>query len=244
MVKNSKIIYFGLGLFIFINVSANSLPNQNKFEPAQSEVIDSTPFVGIYITENETGEGAKVSDVIPNGPAARAGIKRGDIIIELTGKKITDVEFLLAEISKTKPGQKLNFKIRRKGKIIPITVETVSRPKSIVEERPGGLINKIVETLRGGRNYLGIKGCDIIPGLDEYFGTETGVLIIQTIKDGFAEKVGLKPGDVIIALDETLVSDVKTLNDLLKQKTPGSTITLKLLRHQKTMVIKGTISGE
>jgi serine protease Do len=215
-----------------------------KFKAAIPEEIDSTAFVGIYITETETGEGAKVDDVVPDGPAAKAGIKKGDIIIELEGKKIPDEEFLLNEIAKTKPWQKVNFKIKRKGKTIQITVETTSRPQSAAEATPAGLINKIEQTLRGEKNYLGIKTCDIVPGLDEYFYVEAGALIIEVTANNLAEKLSLKPGDVIVGIDETNIPDSRALKNIMKKKQVGTTITIKLIRHKKAVTVKGTIEGE
>ena len=208
------------------------------------EENDSTGFVGIYITENENGEGAKVDDVVPDGPAAKAGIKKGDMIIELEGKKVTDSEFLLKEIAKTKMGQKVNFKIKRKGKTIQITVETTTRPKSTAEETPIGLINKIEQKLLGDKNYLGIKTVDIVPGLDEYFNVESGALIIEVMTNSLAEKLGIKPGDVIVGIDETNVSDSHILKSIMKKKQAGATITIKLIRHTKTMMVKGILESE
>lgn len=78
--------------------------------------MDSTGFVGIYITETENGEGTKVDDLVPDGSAAKAGIKKGDIIIELDGKKITDEEFGPKEIAKTKLYRKLISKSNGKEK--------------------------------------------------------------------------------------------------------------------------------
>jgi S1-C subfamily serine protease len=206
--------------------------------------IDSTGFVGIYITETETGEGTQVDDVVPDGPAAKAGIKKGDIIIELDGKKITDEEFVLKEIAKTKPAQKVNFKIKRKGKTIQITLETTTRPKSTAEETPIGLINKIEQTLRGDKNNLGIKTVDIVPGLDEYFNVESGALIIEVMANSLSDKLGIKPGDVIVGIDETNVSDSRTLKSIMKKKQSGATITIKLMRHKKTMMVKGILESE
>jgi S1-C subfamily serine protease len=234
------------------NEEENKGKIQNKQEESDSvnptttlaAEMDSTGFVGIYITENENGEGSRVDDVVPDGPAANAGIKKGDIIIELEGKKIPDEEFLLKEIGQTKPGQKVNFKIKRKEKIIQITVETTTRPKSTAEETPAGLIKKIGEKLRGDKNYLGIKTVDIMPGLDEYFNVESGALIIEVMKNSLAEKLGIKPGDVIVGIDETNVPDSRTLRSIMEKKQIGTTVTIKLIRHTKTMMIKGILESE
>lgn len=215
-----------------------------KFKTSIPEEIGSTGFVGIYITETETGVGAMVGDLVPDGPSAKAGIKKGDIITELEGKKVPDVEFLLKEIAKTKLEQQINFKIKRKGKTIHIIVKTTARPKSIAEEVPAGLIKKIGQMLHGDKNYLGIKTVDIVPGLDEYFNVESGALIIEVMTNSLAEKLEIKPGDVINGIDGVNVSDSRTLKNIMKKKKSGATITINLIRHKKTMMVKGILESE
>ena len=228
-------------LLLGLLYAGDDLPQSTEADTT-AEAIDSIGFVGIYITETDTGEGVKVDDIIPNSPAAVSGIKKGDIIIEFNDKRVSDPEFLFGEIAKTKPGEKVLFKIRRKGKIINITVKTTVRPKE--QKTPaasGGLINKIEKTIRSDKNYLGIKTCDIVPGLDEYFGTEEGVLIIEVIKGGFADRVGLKPGDVILGIDETDTPDIKTLKDVIRKKEPGMKLTINLIRHKRRFTISGIL---
>ncbi|MEO0115574.1 MAG: PDZ domain-containing protein [candidate division WOR-3 bacterium] len=213
-------------------------------EQETTETTDSVGFIGIYITENETGSGVKVDEVIPDCPAAKAGIKKGDIIIEVGGKKVLDEEFLLQEIAKTKPGQKVNFKINRRGKIISVSVETTIRPKPTKESQTTGLIDKIAKTLRGHKDYLGIKICDIVAGLDEYFGVEDGVLILEVFKNSLAEKIGLRPGDVIIGIDDSNIPDCKTLKNTLSRKEPNVPIAIKLIRHKKPMTVKALLTED
>lgn len=62
--------------------------------------------------------------------------------------------------------------------------------------------------------------------------------------NSFADKLGIKPGDVIVGIDETNVPDSRTLKRIMKKKQLGATITIKLIRHTKTMIIKGILESE
>lgn len=241
------LMLFILGLLVLANSQEKPEAKLEKlesemFENVISEGMDSIGFVGIYITESD--KGVVVDDIVPNGPAAKAGIKKGDLIIELAGKRVGDPEFLLNEIAKTKPFTKVNFKIQRKGKIITLVVVTTTRPK-VLETHPsttaGSLIDKIKKQIRGDRIHWGIKTCDIVPGLDEYFGIEEGVLIIKVSKGSFGHRLGLKPGDVIIGIDETAISDVKTFKNAIGEKGSGAKVTIRLLRHNQKFTISGKI---
>jgi C-terminal processing protease CtpA/Prc len=67
------------------------------------------------------------------------------------------------------------------------------------------------------------------------------VLIIEVIKGGFADRVGLKPGDVILGIDETDTPDIKTLKDVIRKKEPGMKLTINLIRHKRRFTISGIL---
>jgi len=89
-----------------------------------------SPFLGVRVNEipsyikNYLGidYGVIVIDVIPNSAAQKYGIVVNDIILEMDGNKVTDVNDFIDFVSQTKPGQKVNLKILRKGKVINLDV--------------------------------------------------------------------------------------------------------------------------
>ncbi|MDH5684222.1 MAG: PDZ domain-containing protein [candidate division WOR-3 bacterium] len=214
---------------------------RTKFKTETTEVIEPPGFLGIYVTSPQDGKGAKVDDIVPEGPADKAGIKKGDVILEINGEKVADEEFLVKTVRKIKPGENVILKIQSKGKIVSDTLQATVRPASSVEFSPEGWLNKIRRTFGFSKNYLGVKTCDIVPGLDEYFGVEKGALIIEVLEASLGERLGLKPGDVIIGIDEKVVPDCRTLQNIMRKKVPGSLVTIKAIRHQKTTTIKGIL---
>jgi serine protease Do len=87
------------------------------------------PFLGVAASEGATDvEGAHVSRVMDNTPAAEAGMQDGDIIVEFNGVKIKDWDSLRDAISKTKVGDKVKVKVKRADKEVELEVTVGERP--------------------------------------------------------------------------------------------------------------------
>jgi serine protease DegQ len=74
-------------------------------------------------------EGVLLSGVLEEGPAARGGVKPGDVLTAVNDHKITDVRQLLNQIAQIGPGNEASLKILRKGKELELKVQTGKRPK-------------------------------------------------------------------------------------------------------------------
>ena len=96
---------------------------------------DPNPYIGITISEKYTAElleklnypvGAVVLNVVNNGPAAKSGIRSGDIIVEYNSVAITDYNVLTEEIAKCSPGDTVTVKIYRSGKYYSTSIKVGS----------------------------------------------------------------------------------------------------------------------
>ena len=74
-------------------------------------------------------QGVIITGVLQNGPAAKAGIRPGDVIVAIAGKPVTSVTQLLATVSALKPGTTTPFAIERKNKAVSMEVTPGARPK-------------------------------------------------------------------------------------------------------------------
>ncbi len=90
---------------------------------------DKKPFLGVQASQGAKDiKGAEVVRVLPNTPAAEAGMQNGDIIVEFNGAKITDWDSLREEIAKTTVGQKVKLKIKRADAEVTLELEMGEKP--------------------------------------------------------------------------------------------------------------------
>ena len=138
--------------------------------------------------------GALIGDVVPGGPAASAGFKDGDVVLEFNGRKVTDSRHLQLEVAETKPGTTVPVRIVRDNetKTLNVSVKQLPGTEPLAEagSRNGGdtaalndvSVSDIDEQARGQFNLPK----DV-----------QGAVVTQVGPDSAAAQAGLKPGDVI-----------------------------------------------
>ena len=114
-------------------------------------------------------------------------------------------------------------------------------PVSIVRE----VTQQIIKHGHVVRGWLGIEIQDITPALAESFGLEdtTGVIVAGVLRNGPGHKAGLKPGDIILRVEDTMVQDSRHAVNTIAQAAPGTGITLHIRREGKASSLKAT-TGE
>jgi len=133
-------------------------------------------------------KGALVSDVVPEGPAQKAGMKRGDVIVTFNGKDIKNSTDLPRIVAETPVGKTVDVKIIRDKKemVIKITIEEMTE-KRMAESRihPVSDLGMRIENITPAlRNELGIKD-------------RSGVVVTNVVPGSAADDAGIQPGDVI-----------------------------------------------
>ncbi len=164
-------------------------------------------------------EGILVAQVMKGSPADRAGLKVGDIIVALNGRKLESVRDLQLSIMRTKPGTEVILTIIREGKRKKIKVKVGELPEKI-SEKP--------------RSYegegLGLSLRDLTPREKARLGVE-GVLVVGVVPGSPAYESGLRPGDVIMRVNYNKVSTVREFYRLIeKLKEAGKSKALLLVR--------------
>ncbi len=172
-------------------------------------------------------EGALVSDVTAGSPADKAGIKRGDVIVEFDGKKIDDISDLTTLAAVTSPGTEVDVKLIQDGKRKDLKVKLDEFPD---DEAQAGATEDTEDS-------LGLIVRPLDPQLAQRFNLDTdkGVIIADVRRGSPALDAGLRPGDVIVELDK---KEIKTLQDYkaaLAAVKPGDTALFLVKRGNNTI---------
>ncbi|MBU6474448.1 MAG: DegQ family serine endoprotease [Alphaproteobacteria bacterium] len=152
--------------------------------------------------------GSLTAVVVKGGPADRAGIRRGDVILAINGKQVQDPEALKFRLGTVPIGSAIALEISRAGKIINVTMPA----------EPAPAVPPADKTLVGGHNpFAGAEVANISPALLQemgQLGAASGVVVYQ-VQGGTAAIIGLRKGDVIANVNGTDVVSVTQLKALL-----------------------------
>ncbi len=157
--------------------------------------------------------GAMVEDVTPGSPAARAGLKAGDVIRSLDGRTVASKDELTSAIASRDPGTVVKVGILRDGKSETFSVTLGSRPANL------GLATGTAK-VPSGSTLRGLTVQNLTPPLREQLGLPadtSGVVIARIDPSSPAAQVGLRPGDVIQEVDRQRVRNVSDFERLASQ---------------------------
>ena len=167
--------------------------------------------------------GALVRSVESNGPADRAGIEAGDIILRFDGKTIDKASDLPRIVGSTRPGTKVPVQVWRKGatrdlqiSVVEMEPERAARAGRPPGAGPGGGAPEAAAT-----NALGLAVSDIPEDRKAQLRIKNGVVVDAV--DGAAARAGLRPGDVILSLDNQDVTSARQFGELVGRLDKGKT---------------------
>ena len=168
-------------------------------------------------------QGALVGDVFAGDAADQAGIKIGDVILEVAGQTVKDDRELGLIVAKLHVGSKVNVKVFRNGKEITLPIVIAER-KDPQEQASGSHATE----------QFGITAQEVTPEIAKYFGLpeKTGVIIINVKAGGSADEAGLKPRDIILKVNNIEISGLKEYEAALTAGDKGDFL-LMLIRRGK-----------
>jgi serine protease Do len=148
--------------------------------------------------------GALIGDVVPDGPADRAGFKPGDVVVEFDGKKVTSSRHLQLQVAESRPGSKVPVEIIRNGdhKTLEVTLKQLPGTEQLAEAGSNS-----------GANTGTLNGVTV-SDLDRQARSEfkvpkdiQGAVVTQVDPNSPAANAGLRPGDVIEDINRHPVKD-------------------------------------
>ena len=160
--------------------------------------------------------GALVSDVNEHGPALKAGVQRGDVIVEFDGKNVQGISELRNRVAATPVGSNVKLKVMRDGQEKALTIHIAERPTDAALARatePGSSTPEATEPRKGPLNVLSdlrIKPLDEESRSQYNVGPKTSGVLVAHVQGGSpAEQAGLQRGDVIQEINRQAVNSVK-----------------------------------
>jgi len=159
----------------------------------------------------ETPGGVIVKKVYPSGPADRAGVGLGDVILSLDGRQVADVESFRYRIATRELGEKVRVEIWRDRGIRSLILALFAAP----ENPPRNEVR-----LNGKYPLSGAVVANLSPALAEELdltGAWDGVIILKVARGSIANRLRFRPGDIIVAVNREAVGDVTALDAALKR---------------------------
>jgi serine protease Do len=215
-------------------------------------------FLGVGVTDID-GErakalklkeehGAEVTSVDVDSPAAKAGVKVGDVVLEYNGQRVEGSEQLVRFVRETPVGRQVKLLISRNGATQTVIATTASKAANnfvwnsedfkfkmpAIPDMPHPLVMWQSRT-------LGVESESLNSQLAEYFGAKEGVLVRSVIKGSAAEKAGIKAGDVITRIGAQKVSSPNEISRALHSLSSTKAFPVTIVRERKETTLNVTI---
>jgi C-terminal processing protease CtpA/Prc len=221
--------------------------------------------VGIADAKEKSERGLKkgvyVSSIYDDSPAMAAGLEEGDVILAVDDETMGGVDDLVQAIKAHEPGDEVSLTVDREGKEQLIIATLAERPEEYVwlddsdflglADLGAALGNLYIPEINigfsgfGGRGRLGVYVHDLSEGLAEYFEVPDGegVLVDDIVEGGPAEAAGIKPGDVIVKIDDEDVADTEDLVEAISEMEKDTPTPIVVYRKGERMTVEATVGA-
>jgi serine protease Do len=264
--------YFTIGMAMV----AAGLVAQGAFgQSAQSgthsavSVSGHAPYLGIGVQDVDADRakalklkdprGAEVTSIVDESPAAKAGFKEGDVVLDYNGQAVEGGEQLTRLVRETPVGRQVKIGVWRAGASLTLspTVEARKGTMSFSSNGSWTMPNieipmpnmPDIEIPRFQTMYqspmLGIEGESLgqQEQLADFFGVKDGVLVKAVTKNSAADKAGIKAGDVIVKVDDSRVTSSREITSVLRSVHGKSAINVTVVRNKKEMTLPVTLEA-
>ena len=172
-------------------------------------------------------KGALVSEVVSGGPAEKAGVQRGDVILEFDGVAVDKMNQLPRLVAQRAPGSKVNMVVLRKGEKKTIAV-------TLAELKDGATPGEVT-----GEDALGLTVQEITPELRKHLETEAteGLLVSGVDPSGPAAQAGIRRGDIVLEVNQSEVKDLSSYRKALQEGKDKDSALFLVQRGQGTLYV-------
>ena len=223
--------YQGLSFAIPIEVAttiANQIVATGKVEHAKLGVT--VQEVGQDIADSlklATPEGALIANVERGGPAEKAGLKPGDVVRSMNGKKVVSSIDLPAMVGLIKPGSTVKLEVWRQGKLIALDAKLGNLADKVAAVSPAS------DRAEQASSKLGLSLRPLDPNERRDSGIANGLLIEDA--GGAAQSAGVQPGDVLLSVNGYAVTNIDQVRQVVNKS--GKSVALLIQRGGDTIFI-------
>ncbi len=180
------------------------------------ELQDLTPELRNAFALNKARSGVLISDVTPNGPAEGAGIKRGDILLNLESTPISTIEEYREALAEFTPSDPVRLTIFRRGNELNLSVQPTTFPQDL--------------SLELFFRRMGIRVGEIDEATKKAYGIKAGLMIEEVRGESEADRIGLQRGDLLLKINNAQVNDLDQFNRAISHFRHRSALTLIVKR--------------
>jgi len=180
----------------------------------------------------EKPAGALVAKVLPDSPAARAGLKVGDIVMRFGGHQVQRSSDLPPIVGQTRVDSRTPVDILRDGKPIRIDVVIAELPDTVESGR--GPVSRVRSTSEA---RLGIRVRDLTAEERDAAEVAQGGVVVNDVEPGPAREAGIEPGDIILRFDQKLVGDAEQFQGLVADVPVGRAAAVLVQRDKNPLFL-------
>jgi S1-C subfamily serine protease len=234
-----------------MSLSDDVVPHVRAFGGVMGGAPRAVLGINLGPRDDVAGGGVEIVSVSPGGAAERAGLKAGDVLTEINGKALKGEgddsarEQLLAAMRKVEPGDTVALSYRRDNKVVKasLTAQALKDRFFTMAIPPMAGMGPMPRMpdfvfMRGEGVFGSAELVPMTAKLGQYFGTETGLLVVRAPADS---RLKLEDGDVIVDIDGRTPSSPSHALRILSSYQPGEKLKLTILRTKKRMSFDITV---
>ncbi|MBD3897482.1 DegQ family serine endoprotease [Halomonas sp. ML-15] len=179
----------------------------------------------------DSPSGALIADLDPEGPAAQSGLRAGDVILEVDGEEVESSTTLPRLIGRVSPGNDVELILMRDGEQRTQGVTVGRWPDANGEERAAE------EDVSDRQARLGLSVIELDAADRERLDIEGGVQVREVDPQGAAAAAGIRPGDVIVSLDQQTIDSPQQLLEVVEGIDSDRAVPMRLYRDGRSLFV-------
>lgn len=238
-------------------------PPAPPFFAVEAATLTGGSFLGVGVAEITSARarelklreehGVEITRVEDDSPAAKAGLKSGDAILEYNGQRVEGMEQFGRLVRETPAGREVKLLISRNGANQTVQATVGSRKGGLLLNRGGNFHFEMPDFQMPdfprvfsawSSSALGLEAEALGKQLADYFGVKDGVLVRSVTKGSAAETAGIKAGDIITKVDQTPVATPGELSSAVRSARSKKPFTIQVMRDHREMSITVSIEDD